>query len=69
MVYAILLEGQELGACVDCGRPLNQKGEPVGTIRADGSVHVAVIQLVSHVPPPPKDLDAQLMLRGQKAGA
>jgi hypothetical protein len=55
LVYAILLEGQELGACADCGRPLNQKGDPVGSIREDGSVHVSVVRLVSHVPPPRAD--------------
>ncbi len=50
--YVILLEGQELGACVDCGRPLDTKGEPVGTVNEDGTVAVAVIRLVQHVPPP-----------------
>jgi hypothetical protein len=55
LVYAILLEGQELGACRGCERPLNQKGEPVGTLREDGTVAVAVIRLVPHVPPPHPD--------------
>jgi hypothetical protein len=55
LVYAILLEGQELGACTDCGRPLNQKGQHVGSLREDGTVHVAVIQLRSHIPAPDPD--------------
>jgi hypothetical protein len=55
LVYAILLEGQELGGCQDCGRRLNQKGEPVGEIREDGTTALAVIRLVSDVPPPHPD--------------
>jgi hypothetical protein len=51
----VLPEGYELGECQDCGRPLDTKGEPVGNVREDGSVHVAVIRLVSHVPPPHPD--------------
>lgn len=48
----VLLEDQELGACAECGRPLDQRGTPMGTRGDDGTWDIVKIRVRPFVPAP-----------------